>query len=306
MAVSNITIDKLRDSSDFLNLLFNNILSSVFVVTKDCRIVMVNSAFSNLLKKQEGEVLQGLCGDVIGCQHPIEEGTFCGNTTNCGKCELRNGIQYQKELDKVKLARELYIDGEKTRKYFLVTMKNIDYKGEEVKLIIVDDVTELESKNNELQEKLKRDGLTNLFNHSYLHEKLEAVLGDKSLFSLFMLDIDNFKNINDSYGHQMGDKVLKLLSEKLNMFFENNGIVGRYGGEEFMVILEGITKDAAYELAEEFRKNLSNLNFEPISRVTFSGGIADSRDSDSASSLVNIADELLYKAKRSGKNRIEI
>ena len=98
-AVSNITIDKLRDSSDFLNLLFNNILSSVFVVTKDCRIVMVNSAFSNLLKKQEGEVLQGLCGDVIGCQHPIEERTFCGNTTNCGKCELRNGIQCQKELD---------------------------------------------------------------------------------------------------------------------------------------------------------------------------------------------------------------
>lgn len=158
-----------------------------------------------------------------------------------------------------------------------------------------------------------KDSLTSLFTRAYTLERLEEELRRSLLIggtvSLLMIDIDFFKKYNDTYGHLSGDAVLKCLSQWLNGCFKaRGGIIGRYGGEEFLVILPSLAKQEAFSLAESFRA-LAQEKDIPLRRkttsVTVSIGIANfPADAQEAGALLRMADDTLYKAKKTGRNRV--
>lgn len=155
------------------------------------------------------------------------------------------------------------------------------------------------------------DSLTGLFNHAQIQayaEKAFAVAKrHKQQACIAMLDLDNFKQINDSRGHQTGDKVLKALSQLLQQRLRSSDIIGRYGGEEFLVVLPNTSLNDAGVLVNDLRKTFQLFEFVDSLQefnVTFSAGIAESTHCDSVADLVLKADDALYRAKASGKNKV--
>jgi two-component system cell cycle response regulator len=158
-----------------------------------------------------------------------------------------------------------------------------------------------------------RDSLTNLLNYRTFHEFLEkecyrAKKYDKPL-SLVLADIDDFKRVNDTYGHLAGDHVLTTLALLLQDSMRESDTVARYGGEEIAIILPDTTPDGALALCERLRKAIASLQIDyegsKIS-ITVSVGIATlaSGQEPSRIDLIRRADSALYKAKDSGKNRV--
>ena len=123
-----------------------------------------------------------------------------------------------------------------------------------------------------------------------------------------MIDIDDFKSINDTFGHQKGDEVLKILGKTIKENIRKSDIPIRYGGEEILIFFPNTSKEKAYYTLNRIKKLFSNIDFGIGRKVTFSGGIAstpeDLKDWKNVDELVEIADERLYKAKREGKNKI--
>ncbi|MDD4954742.1 MAG: sensor domain-containing diguanylate cyclase [Candidatus Omnitrophica bacterium] len=154
------------------------------------------------------------------------------------------------------------------------------------------------------------DTLTSLWNHGYFQYKLdEELLKAKSKnypISILMIDLDDFKKFNDAYGHIQGDEALRKVSEQLKKTARDIDIICRYGGEEFSVVLPFTTKEEALDIAERIRKSLAENNIAGY-RFTVSIGLSSyPKDGTEKDGLIKKADMALYKAKREGKNRVEL
>ncbi len=167
---------------------------------------------------------------------------------------------------------------------------------------------DLESKNKELQEMAITDGLTKVYNRRYcmsrLTEEIERARRYDHPLSIFILDIDDFKHVNDQYGHQVGDDVLVELAKTCEQLVRCTDVVTRFGGEEFMIILPEADQKSAMIVAEKIRTEIEVLtyNIDGLA-ITISGGVCEVNNYK-LSDVVRIADENLYKAKKSGKNCI--
>gem|GEM_PF-1521892 len=169
---------------------------------------------------------------------------------------------------------------------------------------------------DELKELSHRDYLTNLYNRRYFNELaqdfIKTAKRDHGQVGVIMLDIDRFKNINDTYGHTMGDKVIQLLASLLNKHTRKNDIVSRFGGEEFAVLLPFTDKDEVAKIAEKLRIIVENADVELASdkyiKFTISLGVDCvnfENDHDISESLDRV-DKALYRAKAKGRNRVVI
>lgn len=127
--------------------------------------------------------------------------------------------------------------------------------------------------------------------------------------SLLVLDIDRFKQINDSFGHAAGDRALRIVAEQLRAGLRSDDLLARYGGEEFVVVLTGVGAEPALKVAESLRRRIENLGFHgqqrPV-RITLSCGVTVLRQGDSPDVAFERADSALYRAKRGGRNRCEL
>jgi diguanylate cyclase (GGDEF)-like protein len=159
------------------------------------------------------------------------------------------------------------------------------------------------------------DGMTNLHNYRYfsirLKEELNRGKRNKTKVSLLILDIDHFKNYNDTLGHQAGDEALRTLGRLLKKTVRDEDVVARYGGEEFCIILPGISKDGMKPLGERIRKIVQAHSFykervQPNGKLTISlGGATFPDDSKTLDALIQGADEALYRAKNMGRKVLE-
>jgi len=168
----------------------------------------------------------------------------------------------------------------------------------------------------DLYESTIRDGLTRVYNRRYLDrrmaEEVAFALRHKTLLSVLMLDVDHFKHVNDTFGHQAGDAVLRVLAATVSRLIRTEDIVARYGGEEFCVVARGISPRNATILAERLRRTIEDMR-APIDErslsVTVSIGVATlSEESpvDSAEALLRNADAALYRAKANGRNQVVV
>lgn len=160
-----------------------------------------------------------------------------------------------------------------------------------------------------LQRQTVTDSLTGAYNHRYLLECMEQTINRCERYakpaSLVLLDIDHFKAINDTWGHSVGDDALMEVVRQLQFRLRRTDKLFRYGGEEFVVLLEDTDITEAQALAEEFRRLVSNATIVPQQPVTVSCGVARFR-LESASAWLARCDEALYRAKRNGRNRVEV
>jgi diguanylate cyclase (GGDEF)-like protein len=152
------------------------------------------------------------------------------------------------------------------------------------------------------------DGLTGLYNRTYALDRFEKELGKARRYgkrlSIIMLDLDHFKLVNDSYGHQAGDMVMQRVGALFRHILRESDLAGRYGGEEFLVVLPETDVEEAAQVAERIRSEIEGFSWPRMDvRVTVSGGVAQFAG-DTADQLLQRADYLLYRAKEMGRNRI--
>ena len=191
--------------------------------------------------------------------------------------------------------------------------KYLTVLNQELERLVRDRTKALERKNEELRELAARDSLTGLLNHraviEQFHHALNSAYRYREPLAVIMVDIDHFKAINDRFGHQVGDNVLMTLARLLHQHVRGADICGRYGGEEFLLLLPKAAPGTAYELAERLRRQIHALEPAELqgARVSASFGVAE-LDLEgpvvSGDHLIRRADEALYQAKRLGRNRV--
>jgi diguanylate cyclase (GGDEF)-like protein len=185
--------------------------------------------------------------------------------------------------------------------------------------ILIEDVTDvchyqgqLQKALNELKQMSRIDGLTQIYNRKYWQESLEQEYAKarrhKKSLSLIMLDLDHFKSLNDNYGHQCGDAVLMHVSAKVSELLRLEDTFGRYGGEEFAIILPETSITGAVNAASRICEHIANLSCNyhgQTIKVTASLGVAQaSSEASSYEELITCADKALYQAKANGRNQV--
>jgi diguanylate cyclase len=185
-------------------------------------------------------------------------------------------------------------------------------KDEQTHKRLLSTMAALQEQLHSAQEEASRDALTGLANRRAFDRVLARwAASGSSDFILAIIDIDNFKQINDTFGHQVGDRVLACLAEALSTLVRSTDIVARFGGDEFAALMLGVTLDKAESRFDELVRKLAGQRYahsdEPGSAdVTFtvSCGIALGTRGEAAGKVLSNADRALYEAKRGGKNRV--
>lgn len=199
-------------------------------------------------------------------------------------------------------------DGED--RVFTINIDDYEQKGEHY-VISFTDITELKEKSNLLEYQANHDQLTGLFNRQKFNEIFKKEIKREKRYnnnlSLIIFDIDNFKNFNDDFGHNVGDEVLKIISKVLLENIREHDSVARWGGEEFLVLLPQTDELGAKNVAEKIRKAIESYKRDDIPRqITASFGVTRFKEDDNETSVLKKADDALYKAKKEGKNRVEV
>lgn len=195
--------------------------------------------------------------------------------------------------------RDLIVQNEKLRQM-----------NAELESLVAARTQELVEKNQQLEILSVTDTLTGLFNRRKLDEVIEEELTLSRRYAvnlaIIMVDIDHFKRVNDSHGHGAGDMVLAGIANILRSCTRDSDAVGRLGGEEFVVLCRHSTRDGGLAAAENLRAAIAAHAFAGVDPITASFGVAAYRDGDTAASLLGRADAALYRAKNSGRNRVEV
>lgn len=173
------------------------------------------------------------------------------------------------------------------------------------------DVTQEVVYREELKRLVSIDPMTELYNRRYFYDVAGHIIDiakrDKTDVSILMIDIDDFKKINDSFGHQIGDEVIISLSHSLKILTRKSDIICRFGGEEFLILLPNTTEKGAYSLAELIRKTVLNIHRKVSNsklKFTVSIGVFQVELQKNLDYSIDLADKALYRAKKSGKNKI--
>lgn len=310
-------------SSDNMDLVVENLLNKVLLVTDfSAGWLMVREGESFLLKTgkdlspafiesfEKGR-LQTLCSDIIRNNDPLYIAESSEISRNGDLAE--EGISFLAGIplrfdQKVIGILFLAYKGEKGYTFNFDLAALLSLVGNHISMIL---------EKIRLFEETKRlsitDGLTGLFNSRYFYKQLEAEIARANRyghsFSLILFDIDSFKMLNDTYGHQAGDEVLSALARILQTASRETDIVVRYGGEEFVIVLPNTSESDTINLAGRIRSSVEQAVFLPDLSggvtITLSGGIASyPMNAGDVKSLLNAADSALYAAKAAGKNRV--
>lgn len=180
--------------------------------------------------------------------------------------------------------------------------------------ISVNEISELNKRlhqaNAQLKEIAHTDSLTQVWNRYRIEQAIDAELAAAERYnrpcSILLFDVDHFKQVNDLHGHDIGDVVLKRLTREVEEQLRGTDFLGRWGGEEFIVLAANNLLNEAGNLADRLRKHIANINFPDVGNVTISIGVAQWRSGESRRALLERADKAMYQAKQSGRNRVEL
>ncbi len=306
-------MEEIHNSERFLRTIFESIRDPFCIIDRDFRIVRANDAYLRVKGKSIDDLLGGKCYE-----------TLYGRDSVCDACVIDKTFKSGEPCLKEKFVPRPEGYGEWVEIYTYP----IFMEGQGVSHVIqyvrsITDRKRSEEEKKMLIERLERlsrtDGLTGMLNKRGLMERLqtefERVKRYGGSISLLICDIDDFKYVNDLYGHSAGDNYLKLIAQAMYKSIRSADIIGRFGGDEFMVILQGVEREEAMKLAERIRfiveDTVLKADIMRSVKSTVSIGVAtfDSTESYSMTTpeeLIKAADNALYRAKNKGKNRVEL
>ncbi len=230
----------------------------------------------------------------------------------------RKVYEQSKELESITMLNDIKIMKKNLKKEVEAIQVTVRKKEEQDKQQMDALAKQISSLNVELKKvktKAMTDGLTKAYNREafdrYIRKLVDRNTIKQAPFSLLMLDIDDFKNINDGYGHQIGDRVLVALVKKCAEFIRDEDFLARYGGEEFIIVLPGASLRNALKKAQRLRKAIAGTRYTTHKEkggnglsITVSIGASSFSKNDSVSTVIDRSDQALYQAKRTGKNRV--
>ena len=293
--IFSLIIILLRKNSQTKKLLQTVINSSddlIYYKDSKLRYIGCNKSFENLLAKKESEI--------------IGKNDFELFEEDLAKVFRREDFEVLDENNLI-TSNEWIIFGHK-RIFFQTKRIPFIYKNKKIGILgIARDITGL----YEIQEKLKKqtyyDELTKIFNRKAYNERIQEKfdLFDRydTNFTIAMYDIDDFKKINDTYGHDIGDKVLVEITNEVKSIIRKTDFLFRVGGEEFVIIFDKISLDESYDIAEKIRINISQMQIIENEKITISMGITQAIANDNPQSIYERVDKLMYQSKRNNKNQ---
>lgn len=301
------------NSDVMLRSLLENVSSCVFLLNDQIQVKQVNPSFESVFDTTMESIHDYLCGNAIGCSNAVEEGVLCGRSSRCGDCELRAAFLEALTDGTATLKKDISMDihsqGKRCQRYFRFSVIPMDTDRGRSLVVVMDDLTDMKEAHLALEKLATTDSLTGVTNHGTIFTKLEEMCVSSSHgsspLSVFMADLDHFKKVNNTWGHKRGDQVLTIMAHSMAETVGSGGLVGRYGGEEFIAVLPGADLDLAASTAEAVRKRLEETSFDlPELRCTASFGVAELKAGETATELVIRADQAMYQAKQQGRNRV--
>ena len=268
-----------------IEILFNYQKNAVLLLDNDFNVKIYNKTFEKLLQKANIINPKNIKDIIIYCiddetQNPISINDINKSINSKFTCKsTKSNIYYEISIEKV----ENYI------------------------LININDITEYKLETEEIQEESMIDSLTGIYNRKKLEVMQKKLMNENICLVIF--DIDDFKKINDTYGHLKGDEVLKTLTKVVKESLREADIIIRWGGEEFLLFLDGVKDiNIAKNLAEKLRIKINEIEIAGVGHFSCSFGVACGVVTlhNKFEDILNKADEALYIAKRDGKNRVEI
>lgn len=293
--------ENLKNKNDFFEVLFDSMDTIIFTLNEKHEILKINKAFTKILNLTIEEVFLKKYFDLFNCIN-FKNSSYC--ETYCNKCRTPDCTNE----DLIFVYKNKFTN---KNHYFTFKNKGLSSFEEKMNFVILNEVTSLVEKNSKLENLCSMDDLTGLYNRRFIINRLndEIKLSNRyrENLSIIILDIDNFKEINDTLGHLVGDKILVQTAKIIEKSLRDTDCVGRIGGEEFIVILPKTDLEHAYLCAERIRKNIFDYKYEDyIKNVSISGGISCYDYKQTVEDMIRNADILLYKAKNSGRNKIAI
>ena len=306
------------DKDILVDVFFSNLPVGIILVNADGVLVDANAYMFKYFSKGTQDIKGLGFGNAFDC-HYAKTGEFiCGEGERCGYCDLRGIIEAVLEervnISEQEVCHDISLNGRENSKWFSVHACPIINKDDVLALIAFSDISNRKASETALTKLGITDELTGLYNRRYIFETFKNVLDENShngsVLSLAMIDIDKFKEINDQYGHSVGDGVLKAFAKQIKRFTRDTDYIGRYGGEEFLILLKDADKSQAMVVLNRIAKEFEAMYRQVLGRsITFSGGLIQINQKDNISKslaeLIDKADRLLYRAKEKGRNRIE-
>ena len=225
--------------------------------------------------------------------------------------KAKNNLEWIEALSKLKEEQKIVMLKNKKFgiSYFSVKTKVVPNQENTI-IVIFSNVSSLFKKSKKDEYLAYHDNLTGIYNRQYLNQSIAKAITDfkenGSRASLLMLDIDFFKKVNDTYGHQVGDDVLIKFTQTISEHIRSKDIFARWGGEEFVILLGETDIKTAQKVAQHLVTIIAAVDFTEVGQVTCSIGVSELREEDSADDWIMNADKALYMAKENGRNRVEV
>lgn len=295
---------------DLYKEILENLDEGVYFVDLNRKITFWNEAASNITGYKTNEVIGTYCYDNL-----LKHIDDFGNQLCLNGCPLHKTIE-----DLKKRTAKVYLHHKKGHrvKVFVKTIPLLDDNKEIIGAIEIFNMSNGESNIDSeeiknLKELAYKDQLTKLFNRKYLEQYLDLKYKEfknfNKKFSLIFLDIDHFKEINDTYGHDIGDEVLKMVSKSLSESIREDDLVIRWGGEEFVILCGSMSRNDLKKLSNTIRVLVKNSYFlykDKKINVTISLGATIIKKEDTKKSLIKRTDKLMYKSKKSGRDMVSL
>ncbi|MGM0533357.1 MAG: diguanylate cyclase [Campylobacterota bacterium] len=228
-----------------------------------------------------------------------KEGYFCFDENS----DPRHWVRKLKDLP----LHQRKVAIEKENKEVIFDIEISEYEGQDSLYVLTfDDITQLMSKHEELSKRVYLDSLTSIYNRRYFEKISDDIFAKvkKGLsYGAMLFDIDKFKDVNDTYGHNFGDEVLKVIASTVARSLRNEDIFVRWGGEEFVVILPSSSEKASMTVAQKLRRQIKEQAIGQI-HVTCSFGVTTIREDDTKQSVIERVDKAMYAAKKEGRDRV--
>jgi diguanylate cyclase (GGDEF)-like protein/PAS domain S-box-containing protein len=299
--------ERLRRSEQFLNTIFDSIRDPFSIVDRNFQIIRVNDAYARMRNKKPSELIGRKCHEVLHNRVSVCEGCTVSSTFNSAKPSVKDKFMTLHDGSRIWVEISTYPildDAGRVSHTVEYTRDITDRKrSEEEKQLLIEKLEYLSS----------TDGLTGLMNRRALTDSLvyeiDRAKRYNSEMSLILCDIDNFKEINDACGHDAGDKALQIIAASLKTILRKADLAGRYGGDEFMLILPETSVKGAEKIAEKILGVVRNaeMNFIEDKSIRLSLSIGLSRleaDSDTVDSLIKRTDDAMYASKEGGRDRV--